>query len=241
MTNDEFSVFAKQIADIGSAFYFHPDTLATGKASGLDGYRFYFIGRGGVLGDVDADVVLSAFGYFEPTLFATMWNSAKEIIPARDGARLYMGCNHALGRAKLADVARLEEFCEAAGAVNDAIDPTGLALYAGVAAEPVPDDVPARAIHLAMVLREARGSTHLLAVVASGLAPRLAHQIRRPDDVSLFGWSEPAAFTDADSTRWAAAEELTNELLAPSFAVLDPAGERALLDGAHSIHNALKG
>ena len=87
MTNDEFAVFAKQVADIGSAFYFHPDTLATGKASGLDGFRFYFVGRGGVLGDVEADVVHSAFGYFEPALFATMWNSAKEIIPARDGAR----------------------------------------------------------------------------------------------------------------------------------------------------------
>ncbi|MDQ3544275.1 MAG: hypothetical protein M3431_10510 [Actinomycetota bacterium] len=239
MTNDEFGVFAKQVADIGSAFYFHPDTLATGKASGLDGFRFYFVGRGGVLGDVEADVVHSAFGYFEPALFATMWNSAKEIIPARDGARLYMGCNHALGRAKLADVAGLDAFCEAAGAVNDAIDPTGLALYAGVAAEPVPDDLPARAIHLAMVLREARGSTHLLALVASGLAPRLAHQIRRPDDVSLFGWPEPVAYTDADSTRWAAAEALTNELLSPSFAVLDPASERALLAGAKAIHTAL--
>jgi len=142
MTNDEFGVFAKQVAEVGSAFYFHPDTLATGKASGLDGFRFYFVGRGGVLGDVEADVVHSAFGYFEPALFATMWNSAKEIIPARDGARLYMGCNHALGRAKLADVAGLDAFCEAAGAVNDAIDPTGLALYAVVAAEPVPDDLP---------------------------------------------------------------------------------------------------
>lgn len=240
MTNDEFGAFAKQIADIGSAFYFHPDTLATGKSRGLDGFRLYFVGRGGVLGDVEADVARSAFGYFEPTLFETMWNSAKAIIPARDGARLYIECNHALGRAKLADVAGLDAFCEAAGAVNEAIDPTGLPLYAGVAAEPLPDDVPARATHLAMVLREARGSTHLLAIVAAGLAPRLAHQIRRPDDVALFGWPEAMDYSDADRAKWDAAEALTNELLAPSFAVLDAAGERALLDGATAIHAALK-
>ena len=240
MTNDESGTLATQIADIGSAFYFHPDTVATGKANGLDGFRFYFVGRGGVLGDVEADVARSAFGYFEPTLFAKMWDSARAIMPARDGARLYIGCNHALGRAKLAEVAGLGEFCDAAGAVNDAIDPTGLALYAGVAAEPLPDDAPARAVHLAMALREARGSTHLLAVVASGLASRIAHQIRRPDDVALFGWREPAEYTDADRAKWEAAEALTNELLAPSFAVLDADGERALLNDAQAIHEALK-
>jgi len=241
MTNDEFGAFAKHIADIGSAFYFDPDTLATGKANGLDGFRFYFVGRGGVLGDVDADVARSAFGYFEPTLFARMWDSARVIMPARDGARAYIGCNHALGRAKLADLDGLDAFCEAAGAVNDAIDPTGLALYAGVAAEPLPDDAPARAVHLAMVLREARGSTHLLAIVASGLAPRIAHQIRRPDDLALFGWSEPVDYGDDDRAKWEAAEALTNDLLASAFAVLDDAGERALLDGAAAMHAALKG
>ena len=60
--------------DIGSAFYFHPDTVAKAKSLGLDGFRMYFLGRGGVLGDVEPAVVSSAFGYFEPGLLAHMWN-----------------------------------------------------------------------------------------------------------------------------------------------------------------------
>lgn len=239
MDHTDLSSVATTIADIGSTFYFRPDTLTVGKEHGLDGYRFYFIGRGGVLGDVEADVALSAFGYFEPSLFASMWNSAKTIVPPREAARLYHGCNHDLGRAKLADVPHLGAFCEAAAAVNDSIDAAGLALYAGIAAEPLPDDAPARALHLAMCLREARGSIHLLALVASGVPTRVAHQIRRPDDVTLFGWTEPLVASDDDIARWKAAEALTNTLLAPSFGVLDDAGAMALVDGANAIHAAL--
>jgi hypothetical protein len=239
MDRTELSSVAATIADIGSNFYFRRETLAVGKEHGIDGYRFYFVGRGGVLGDVEAEVALSAFGYFEPNLFASMWNSAKAILPPREAARLYHGCNHDLGRARLGDVPGLDDFCEAAAAVNDAIDPAGLALYAGVAAEPIPDDPPARALHLAMCLREARGSVHLLALVASGVPTRTAHQIRRPDDVTLFGWSEPLVASDDDIARWEAAETLTNTLLAPSFGVLDDKGERALVEGAQAIHAAL--
>ena len=239
MDHIESSSLASSIADIGSTFYFRPTTLAVGKEHGLDGYRFYFVGRGGVLGDVEAAVALSAFGYFEPSLFASMWDSARAIVPPREAARMYHRCNHDLGRAKLGGVAGLDAFCEAAAAVNDAIDPAGLALYAGIAAEPVPEDAPARALHLAMCLREARGSIHLLALVASQVPLRLAHQIRRPDDVTLFGWREPLVASDEDRARWEAAETLTNSLLAPAFAVLDDKGERALLEGAQAIHAAL--
>jgi hypothetical protein len=239
MDHVELSALASTLADIGSTFYFRPATLAVGKEHGLDGYRFYFVGRGGVLGDVEADVALSAFGYFEPTLFASMWDSARAIVPPREAARLYHACNHDLGRAKLADVPGLDAFCDAAAAVNEAIAPAGLSLYAGIAAEPVPDDAPARALHLAMCLREARGSTHLLALVASQVPPRLAHQIRRPDDVTLFGWAEPLVASDEDRARWEAAEALTNTLLAPAFGILDDKGERALVEGAHAVHAAL--
>lgn len=239
MDHSSLSALAATFGDIGSTFYFRPATLAVGKEHGIDGYRFYFLGRGGVLGDVEPAVALSAFGYFEPNLFASMWNSAKAILPPREAARLYHGCNHDLGRATLGDVPGIEAFCDAAAAVNAAIDPAGLALYAGIAAEPVPEDPPARALHLAMCLREARGSMHLVALVASGVPTRLAHQIRRPDDVTLFGWSEPVIASDDDRARWEAAEELTNTLLAPSFDVLDDKGERALLEGAAAIHAAL--
>ena len=239
MHDEALSRLAKQIGDIGSAFYFRPETISVAKEHGLDGFRFYFLGRGGVLGDVEPDVALSAFGYFEPGLFAKMWNTARSVLDPREAARLFIGCNHDLGRAKLTGLPGLDAFCEAATAVHDAIDPTGLALYAGISAEPVPEDTPARALHLAMCLREARGSTHLLALVASGLSSRIAHQIRRPDDVALFGWPEPIQPSDADRAKWDAAEALTNRLLTPSFGVVDERGERALVEGVGTIHAAL--
>ena len=69
-----------------------------------------------------------------------------------------------------------------------AVDGGAMALFAGVRAEPVPDDAPAAAIHQAMVLREMRGSAHLAAITAVGLPTEVAHAIKRPDDVELFGW-----------------------------------------------------
>lgn len=226
------------IGSIGAAFYFAPSTVTTGKEHGLDGFRFYFLGRGGVLGDVEANVVASAFGYFNPDLVAKMWNSAKEKVAPRDAARLYIQCAHDFAREKLADVDGLDALADALAKVNEAVDPAGLALYSGVAAEPVPDDDAARAFHLCMVLREARGSAHLLAVRAAGLSPRAAHQVKRPDDVATFGW-EPLTLSDDDTARWQHAEDLTDQIMEPAFAVLDDAERRAVVDGLGRVSAAL--
>ena len=79
MTVDELIAQASPIIGaMGSAFYFVPETVAVGKANGLDGFRFYFLGRGGVLGDVEPAVVASAFGYFAPAVVARMWSSARD-------------------------------------------------------------------------------------------------------------------------------------------------------------------
>ncbi|MBA3289660.1 MAG: hypothetical protein H0U21_16890 [Acidimicrobiia bacterium] len=219
------------IGSVGAAFYFHPTTIAAAKEHGLDGFRLYFLGRGGVLGDVEARVVASAFGYFEPGLLARMWDSAKAVMAPRDAARLYLECCHTVARQHLGDVEGLDEFCAAAETVNNAIDPAGLALYAGISAEPLADDAPARALQLCTVLREARGSAHLVALVASGLSPRLAHLIRRPDDDKLFGWNDQPAVGEDDRARWAAAEELTDRLLEPAYSRLDERGQQAFLRG----------
>ncbi len=156
----------------------------------------------------------------------------------RDAARLYLQCGHELAREKLVGVEGLAEFCAAAEAINDAIDPTGLALYSAIDAEPLPDDAPARAVQLLSVLREARGSAHLLAVRASGLSARMAHQIKRPNDVRTFGWEE-LEVTDEDRARHQRAEELTDELMEPAFATVDDDGQQALLQGLDRIGAAL--
>jgi hypothetical protein len=240
MSDLDFIAQTKAIGDLGGApWYFAPQTLATGKEHNLDGFRFYVLGRGGVLGDVEAEVVASAFGYFNPALVEKLWSTAKERMAPRDAARLYLSCCHDFARANLAGVDGLDDYCAAAQQVNEAIDPAGLALYAGIDAEPVPDDAPARALHLTAVLREARGSAHLLAIVASGLAPRIAHAIKRPTEGKEFGWDDTPEPSADELARWQQAEEMTDRLLAPAFGVLDDAGQAALLQGLQGMQAAL--
>jgi len=225
------------IGTLGSAHYFDATTLAVGKANGLDGFRFYFLGRGGVLGDVEAGVVSSAFGYFNPALVDKMWTSAKERVAPREAARLYLAASHELARAKLAE-ADLAAFCEAAATIAEHIDPAGLALYAGIAAEPQPADVPARAYHLCNVIREGRGSAHLLAIRAVGLSPREAHQIKRPTELAAFGWESELELSDDHRQRWEQAEELTDAMLEPAWASIDEAGRQAVIDGLATMSAA---
>ncbi len=49
------------VHDIGSRFVLHQDTMTRGAESGFENpFAFDFAGRGGVLGDVDAEVVIAA-------------------------------------------------------------------------------------------------------------------------------------------------------------------------------------
>src|SRR4051794_10319310 len=180
---DVMAAIAKKTGDIGASFYFDPATVARAKELGIDGYRFYFVGRGGVLGDVDSGVVLSAFGYFHPKVIGRMWNTARKRIPPHDAAREFIECGHLYGRRMFTEVAGLDAYVEAAAHVIGAADGGAMALFAGVRAEPVPDDAPAAAIHQAMVLREMRGSAHLAAITAVGLPTSIAHAIKRPEDI----------------------------------------------------------
>jgi len=229
-----------RIGDLGWAFYFAPATLARGKELGLDGFRFYFLGRGGVLGDVDAAVAHAAFGYFAPALVERIWTSARAHVAPVVAAREYFECAAAFGRAHFGTL-DLDAFCAAAGAVNAAADPVGLTLYSGIRALSLAPDPPARAMQLIAVLRELRGSAHLLAVRASGLDARTAHFIRRPDDFASFGWDpdDPPVATDVERAKLAAADALTDALVLPAFAALDDVARDALIAGIDAIAAAL--
>ncbi len=238
-TADVVEAVAAPMGSAGAAFYFNPDTLAKGKELGLDGFRFYVLGRGGVMGDVPAKVIESAFGYFAGPLVDKIWNSAKERVAPAEAAAAYLGCNAELGRNKLAGVSGLEEYCAAAEQVVAAARPAALPLFAGIATAPLPDDAPARAAHLTAVLRELRGSVHLVAIAATDLDNAVAHAIRRPDDVQTFGYETAPTITDANRAQLAEADELTNRLMAAPYGVLDAAGESAIVSGAQAIAEAL--
>lgn len=222
----------------GAAFYFHPDTLAKGKEHGLGGMKFYFLGRGGVLGNVSSDVVASAFGYFHPDSAATLWNSASEKLAPREAATIYHECAAHIGRTLLSDVADLDAFNDAASAAIAGTDRAGLALFAGIAAEPLVDDAAGRAMQQAAVLRELRGSAHLNALLATGIVPAEAHCLRRPEMAAPFGW-DPAPDTSAfDMAKLEAAETLTNQLVGVGFASLSEDQSAALAAGAAAIGTA---
>jgi hypothetical protein len=242
MTPQELVAAASpKIGAIGPTFYFVPETAAQGEKLGLDVFEFYFLGRGGVLGDVEARVVTSAFGYFKPKLVEAMWNAGRTKISPRDAGRVYLECCREWGRARFSHIEGLGEYCEAAAAVNAAADPIGLALYAGISAEPLEYDLPGRAMQLTTVLRELRGSAHLLAVLACGVPPVVAHYVRRPDFFGIFGWSDRdvPVVTAEDHAALDAADELTDRLVLPAYSVLDDAGAAALLSGLAAMEAAL--
>ncbi len=241
MTPDELVAAAcPTIRDLGWAYYFLPETAAKGERFGLDVFELYFLGRGGVLGDCEARVVASAFGYYKPQVVEAMWNSGRDKLAPRAAGRLYLECAHDYGRSRFSEIEGLEDFCAAAEAVVDAADPAGLALFAGISAEPLPDDAAARAQQLVTVLREFRGGAHLLAVLACGVSPLVAHYVQHPEMWGIFGWAddEVPTVTVDDHAALDAAEELTDRLVLPAYAVLDGDGRTALLAGLDAMQKA---
>ena len=117
--------------------------------------------------------------------------------------------------------------------------PAGLPLFAGIASMPLADDLAGRALQLTAVLRELRGSVHLVAIVAVGLDNAVAHAIRRPDDVATFGYESPPEITEADIAKLAEADALTDQLLVGPYGTLSGSEGRALVDGTTAIAAAL--
>jgi hypothetical protein len=242
MTTDELIARACPIIrDIGWAHFFSPEAEAAAADIGIDIFTLYGLGRGGVLGDVEPVVVSSAFGYFNPEVVAALWNEGVTHIAPREAARIYLDCAAEVGRRRLAHIEGLDAMVVAADAVNEAADPVGLALYSGFRGELLVDDVPGRAMQIISVLREFRGSAHLIALRASGVDARTAHFIKRPNDGAMFGW--PADFmpeiSDDQRAAWDAAEALTDQLVRPAYAVLDDDGAAALLRGLDDMTVAL--
>ncbi len=233
----------KKIGAMGSAFYFTEPAVSKGAELGIGTLRLYFLGRGGVLGDVDAPVVHSAFGYFKAEFLAAQWDKGRAKVPPPEAARVYMECCAEFGRSKLSGTDGLAGLCDAMAAVNDAADPTSLALYAGIQAMPLADDLPGRAMQLVAVLREYRGSAHLVAIVAQRLDPMIAHYIRRPEMFGAFGYGEDEVpeVNDEDRAKLAGADALTDAIVARAYGVLDEPQREALLGGLAAMERALAG
>ncbi len=211
MTPADFvAAVSPQFQNIGALHYFGPKAKAAAESLGIDQFRFYFAGRGGVLGEVDTEVMLSTFGYFNPDLVAKMWSTSKERCDVTAAATAQLQVAYDIGDELLADVEGLAESAAALGVLMNSVDVAGLPLFAGFLAQPVPTSPAHAFMHQAILFRELRGSIHLAAIAAAGCRSRVAHQIRRPNDLEMFGYTEPIEVPDAERAAYDAVEPLTN-------------------------------
>ena len=176
-----------------------------------------------------------------PAVVERVWNGARRQIEPRAAGALYMECCADHGRRRLADVGGLDDFNAAASKVLAAADADSLALFAGINAEPRATDAPGLALQLIAVLREYRGSAHLLALRCVGLNSKIAHLVKRPEMAKGFGWSEAdmPEVTPEIRAALAEAEEITDRIVRPAFAVLTTAERHHLVSTLRAINDAV--
>jgi len=207
------------IHDIGTAIYLSPDVFGWAAEWGWsNAFSFYFAGRGGMLGDVGAEVVCSAFGWFEPSTVKTLYEEGAAVKSAHEAA-VRMAEAHALwGRKHLGDVKGLSDIVAVTETLVDGLEGSGLPLFVGWRSAPRADDDAGRTAQLMQILREWRGGLHLIATTAAGLTPREAILTNEGEgQARFFGWAEPFPDCSAIRHRHDEAEAMTDQLSVASF------------------------
>jgi hypothetical protein len=203
-------------------------TFARGAELGFQGFDFYASGRGGVLGETHADVVVAAFVFFAPGIVHEAWTRSGPVMPREQAAREWAAAAHAWATAHLADDLDWQTVAALLGRVVNAAPVAGAPLFAGWRALDEPEDVKALALHRMNALRELRGALHGAAVLTVGLAPVEAVVVRTPAMLSVFGWPEPGPDPKPLHDRWGLAEARTDRMFGRNLAVLDD-DERTVL------------
>lgn len=214
---------AEAISGLASHFMLDPATYAAASELGFTGMDFYAVGRGGALGDVDADVVAAAFVFFNPEAIRAAWSGGRSVMEPRDAAQHWATAAHTWAEEHIPrelDTARLAQL---AGRMCAAADAAGAPVFAGWRALPEPgeDRSKALALHRLNGLRELRHALHGGAVLATGLAPVQALMVRQPFMAPVFGWQDPAPSGEAEQAVWDAAEAATNRAFGRAFEALD--------------------
>jgi hypothetical protein len=215
------STIAPLIGSLGAKYMLDPDTMAHGAEAGYpNGFAYYVVGRGGVLGDVDSDVVYSAFMFFERALIDKLWNAGVTVEGARAASKRYMQSCDAWGRKHLANVDQLELFIAPAEKLVSQVDSSGLSLFAGLRAEALPSDASARAYRLITLIRELRCCIHIAACVIHRLSGLEATLVSSGEGMTkLHGWAPPYPDVSHLVSARDAAEKATNDAMARLIAM----------------------
>lgn len=205
--------------DIGTVWMMHQDTRARGEEYGYSKHlAFYFAGRGGVLGDVDASVVTAAMGWWHPGIVRLMWGRGIAVAGARESARRYGQACVDWANDHLTGFPSADRLAELAGRVVTNAEESGLPLFAGWRAEPLADGGPARMLQLVHVLREWRGAVHLVATTAAGLGPLEAILTNEgPQQARFFGWRDELPDCTHLKDRQEQAQRTTDSLIASVY------------------------
>lgn len=213
---------SEAVVELPAKFMMDGNTYKHGAELGFDGADFYVAGRGGVLGDVDADVVSAAFVYFNPVTVRRGWEASAAVCSRAEAAAAFAGCAHRWAAAHLGDGADYARLAELAGTIVAQASSASAPLFAGWRRIEVPDAPKAAALHHLNGLRELRGGLHGGAVLATGLSPLQAFAAHSPHMAGIFGWEELPP-TDGLAERWQQAEDATNVAMALSYAALSEA------------------
>jgi hypothetical protein len=228
---------AAPVYELGGAYCFADATAQRGERLGLDVFMFYCLGRGGVLGDVDAATVAQAFKWFNPHLVETWWNEGRAVADPATTAVTYLEAARDYARRTFKETAALRSFATAAARVVDAAPSGRWPLVDGYRTFALPDDVVGRSFQLVVVLRELRGGAYGEAVASLGITSAESHYLNSADAFELYGYESDDApvVTDELVERRALAEDRATELLVPTYDALDDDGRLAFLDGVREL------
>ena len=231
---------AHAVSYVTSRFMLDGNTYKRGAELGFAGLDFYITGRGGVLGDVDADVVAAAFAFFEPGHVRTQWELGTAVMPATRAGQEFAACAYAWAGQYVPDDLDVVRLGELAGRAAQG----GRVACAPVFAEwrrlAVPEDPKAAVVHHMNSLRELRQQLHSACVLAHGVTPLEAVSVNSPAMAPLFGWAD-LADTDGSTEPMARAEEATNRALAHTFEALTGAERAEFVELAGALDAATSG
>jgi hypothetical protein len=229
---------AGPVGKLGGAFMFEASTFERGAELGLDPWAWYHCGRGGVLGNPHASVVVAAFGFFPPELQTKAWNKGVAKMDPAEVASLYADTCAEYGRKRFA-VEGAERLAELLTLALDNAEISGLPLFAGWRHKLYdgPTDGPARLGLALMAAREHRGGNHLVACVAAGVPPLNAVLSGRygATNAEFFGWPKPWPDPAEYADTMKAVEATTDDLVRPAFEALSEDERTELVTGLRAL------
>jgi hypothetical protein len=237
---------ASPVGYLGGIWMTDPATYEHGARVGIAGRGFYFVGRGSAMGDVRAEVVAAAMAFFPWQQATDFYNEGRSLLAPEPALEAFSTCLWDWGRRRISAAANLDRSAQLLARVVDGADASGRALFAGWRQAPRPSDQPGLVIHLLHVLRELRGGSHALAVLGSGMSPVEAAVVRAQlmpkfGSAESLGWAAPLPECTAELlARRAAAEELTDQLMASAYSILGDADRAELVECVLAVRAAAK-